>query len=125
MPVARRSVRLPAVLRLLAQHAAWRLTGSAAAGRGVVRSLSSDDPTTRTIAGMLLVRAGRHAQPLLREALEARHALPLVVTILGDIGDQASRPMLSALTRDPDAAVAGAAREALRVLDARSDTAGR
>jgi hypothetical protein len=70
------------------------------------------------MAGMLLVRAGARAAPLLREALAARHALPMVVTILADIGDQASRPVLSALTRDPDVAVAGAAREALRVLDA-------
>jgi hypothetical protein len=70
------------------------------------------------MAGMLLTRAGHRSEPLLREALAARHALPLVVTILADIGDQESRPTLSALTRDPDAAVAGAAREALRVLDA-------
>ena len=114
----RRSIRLSAVLPLLAQHAAWRLTGFPAAGRGVVRALSSEDPTARTMAGMLLTRAGRRAEPLLREALAARHALPIVVTILADIGDQESRPILSELTQDPDAAVAGAAREALRVLDA-------
>ena len=114
----RRSIRLSAALPLLAQNAAWRLTGSEAAGRAVVRALSSDDPTTRTMAGMLLVRAGPRSTPLLREALAARSALPMVLPILADIGDQGSRPTLQALTRDPDAAVAGAAREALRVLDA-------
>jgi hypothetical protein len=122
--VPRRPVQLSAVLPLLARHAAWRLTGSEAAGRGVVRALSSADPTTRTMAGMLLVRAGDRSRPLLREALAARRALPMVLPILADIGDHESRPALSALTRDPDPAVAGAAREAMRVLDARSGRAG-
>jgi hypothetical protein len=89
------------------------------AGRGVVQALSSTDPTTRTMAGMLLVRAGNRSRPLLREALAARQALPMVLPILADIGDQESRPAVSALARDPDPAVAGAAREAMRVLDAR------
>jgi hypothetical protein len=85
----------------------------------VVRALASDDPTTRTMAGMLLVRSGSRSVPLLRDALAARHALPMVLPILADIGDQGARPALHALTQDPDASVAGAAREALRVLDAR------
>lgn len=121
----RRSVQLSAVLPLLARSAAWRLTGSETAGRAVVRALASADPTTRTMAGMLLARAGRRAGPLLREALAARHALPMVLPILADIGDQESRPALSALTRDPDAAVATAAREGLRVLDAQLGGPGR
>lgn len=120
----RRSVRFSAFLPLLAQHAAWRLTGLPSAGRAVVRALSSDDPTTRTSAGMLLVRAGQRALPLLREALAARQALPMVLPILADIGDQDSRPAIDALTRDPDPAVARAAREALRLLDARRRAPG-
>lgn len=123
--MARRSVRFSALLPLLAQHAAWRLTGSRSAGHAVVRALSSDDPTTRTTAGMLLTRAGPRSAPLLREALATRYALPMVLPILADIGDQESRPALSALARDPDPAVAGAAREALRVLEARGSGAGR
>ena len=86
----------------------------------MVRALSSDDATTRTTAGMLLVRAGQRSVPLLREALSRRQALPMVLPILADIGDQESRPAISALTRDPDPPVAGAAREALRVLAART-----
>jgi HEAT repeat protein len=116
--VPRRPIRVSAVLWLLAQHAAWRVTGLEAAGRGIVRALSSADPTVRTMAGMLLVRAGHGATPLLREALAARQSLPMVVTLLADIGDQASRPILTELTQDPDVAVARAARQALRVLDA-------
>jgi hypothetical protein len=122
--VPRRSVRFSAVLPLLARHAAWRLTGLQSAGRAVVQALSSDDPTTRVMAGMLLVRARQRSLPLLREALAARRALPMVLPILADIGDQASRPAIHALTRDPDPAVAGAAREALRVLDAQIPSRG-
>ena len=122
--MSRRPIRISGVLGLLALHATWRATGLRAPGRGVVRALASDDPTIRTMAGMLLTRAGHRAEPLLREALAARQSLPMVVTILGDIGDQASRPILSELTRDPDVAVAGAARQALRVLDAQSRAPG-
>jgi HEAT repeat protein len=43
----------------------------------------------------------------------------MVLPILADIGDQESRPTLTDLTRDTDQAVAEAAREGLRVLDAR------
>jgi HEAT repeat protein len=110
------------VLGLLAQHAAWRATGLRGAGRAVVRALGSQDPTVRTMAGTLLARSGSRAEPLLREALAARESLPMVVTLLGDVGDETCRPSLSELTHDPDEAVAGAARQALRVLDARQHT---
>ena len=110
---------ITAVLRLLAQHAAWRTMGLRTAGRAVVRALGSADPTVRTMAGTLLARSGTRAEPLLREALAARQNLPMVVTLLGDVGSESCRPALSELTRDPDETVAGAARQALRVLDAR------
>ena len=110
---------LAEVLRLLAQHAAWRATGLRGSGRAVVRALGSEDPTVRTMAGTLLARSGSRAEPLLREALAARESLPMVVTLLADVGDETCRPALSELTRDSDEAVAGAARQALRVLHAR------
>jgi hypothetical protein len=110
------------VLGLLARHAAWRATGLRGPGRAVVRALGSSDPTVRTMAGTLLARSGSRAEPLLREALDARENLPMVVTLLGDVGDETCRPALSALTQDADATVAGAAQQALRVLDARQRT---
>jgi hypothetical protein len=71
------------------------------------------------MAGTLLARSGSRAEPLLEEALAARESLPMVVTLLADIGDEKCRHALYELTRDEDTAVAGAARQALRVLDAR------
>jgi HEAT repeat protein len=112
-------VAIADVLGLLAQHAAWRATGLRTSGRALVRALGSADPTVRTMAGTLLVRSGARAEPLLREALAARENLPMVVTLLGDVGNETCRPALSDLTNDPDEAVAGAARQALRVLDVR------
>jgi hypothetical protein len=110
--------------------AAWRATGLRGPGRAVVRALGSEDPTVRTnttvctMAGTLLAKSGSRAEPLLQEALAARESLPMVVTLLADIGDEKFRPALDELTRDPDAAVAGAARQVLRVLDARHHTGG-
>jgi HEAT repeat protein len=122
--VTRRTTPIADVLGLLAQHAAWRATGLRGPGRAVVRALGSEDPTVRTMAGTLLAKSGSRAEPLLQEALAARESLPMVVTLLADIGDEKFRPALDELTRDPDAAVAGAARQALRVLDARHHTGG-
>lgn len=102
---------------VLAQNALWRATGLPAAGRAVLRGLDSPDASVRTIAGMLLVRGGVRAVPLLEEAAAARRGLPLVATLLGDIGDPRARPTLIALTADQDPEVARAARDALRALE--------
>ncbi len=112
-------MRLDAVARVWLQSLVWRATGWRPAGRAVVRALESPDPNVRTIAGMLLVRAGPRAEPLLLEAVAARRSLPLVTQILADIGDPRLEPTLVALSRDHDPEVARVAREALRVLAAR------
>jgi hypothetical protein len=97
----------------------WRTTGSRAAGRALVRALGSPDATARTIAGMFLVQGGQRAEPLLREALARREHLPLVLTIIGDVGARSFDADLRRLSDDPDPQVAQAAREALRVLSFR------
>lgn len=112
-------MRLTGAARLLLQNALWRVTGLAVAGRAVVRTLGSPDDDLRTMAGILLARAGRRAVPLLAEALRRRENLPLVLAVLGDIGDWRLEPELVQLGQDRDPAVAEAARDALRVLEAR------
>lgn len=94
----------------------WRATGSRVAGRVLVRALGSGDATARTIAGMFLAQGGKRAGPLLREALARREQLPLLLTIIGDVGDRSFEPELRRFAQDPDPQVASAAREALRVL---------
>jgi hypothetical protein len=71
------------------------------------------------IAGMSLVQTGRRAEPLLADALERRENVPIVLSILGDIGDPACEPVLARFTGDPDPETARAARDALRTLHAR------
>jgi hypothetical protein len=114
----RRGARLPGTARLVAAYAAWRLTGARRAGRALVEALEAPDEARRTVAGMLLVKAGRPAVPLLREALRRRAGLPLALTVLGDVGDPAAAPDLQAFAGDADPRVARAAREALRTLAA-------
>ncbi len=94
----------------------WRSTGLRAAGRALVRALGSDDEDLRTIAGMFLVKAGKDAEPLLEEALERRENLPMVLWVLGDIGDRRLEPEIRQFSDDRDPRVAGAARDALRGL---------
>ena len=84
----------------------------------MVRALGSPDDTERVVAGMFLVRAGAKAEPFLEEALRRRENLPMVLSILGDIGDRKFQPELEEFSADGDPKVAQAARDALRVLAA-------
>ena len=102
--------------KLFAARSVWRTLGSTAAGRALLGGLGSPDEDVRTLAGMLLVRSGKRAEPLLEEALDKRLHLPVVLTILGDLGDPAAAPRLRQFSDDPDIEVARAAREALATL---------
>jgi hypothetical protein len=106
------------VTDLFLYRAAWRLLGIRSAGRVLVQSLGSSDDSVRIVAGMFLVKAGKHAEPLLEEALSRRENLPMVLSILGDIGSKKLEPNLRQLSSDRDPMVAQAAQNALRVLAA-------
>ena len=106
-------------VRLHLCRALWRITGLRRAGRALVRALGSRDEGVRALAGMLLVREGRRSEPLLAEALGRRECLPVVLTILGDLGDPRFEPELRRFTHDHEPRVAESAKEALRILEAR------
>jgi HEAT repeat protein len=104
--------------RLFALGALWRGAGVESAGRALVKALESNDENLRTIAGMMLVKAGRRSVPLLQDALARRESLPMALSVLADLGDPSCETAFRAFASDPDPKVAAAAREALRVLEA-------
>jgi hypothetical protein len=103
---------------LFIANAIWRITGWLPAGRVLVRALGSPNENLRTIAGILLEKAGKKSEPLLQEALKKRENLSMVLIILGDIGARKFEPDIRHLSQDPDPNVASAARAALRILKA-------
>ena len=109
-------MRVGGAAKLFAYRALWRAAGSLRAGRALVRALGSTDEGLRTIAGMFLVKAGKDSEQLLHEALARRENVPMVLTVLADIGDSRLEPEIRAFSQDEDPNVAKAAREALRVL---------
>ena len=111
-------MRLAGAGRLFVYKTLWRRLGLRSSGRALVHALGAADEDLRTIAGMFLVQGGRQAEPLLLEALARRENLPMVLSILGDIGDQRLESELRRFTHDSDAEVARAAQDALRVLGA-------
>jgi hypothetical protein len=113
------SMNLGGAARLYACNALWRATGSLAAGRALLNALGSRDEDLQTLGGMFLAQAGKKAEPLLEEALAKREHLPLVLILLGDIGDPKYEGELRRFSHDPDLQVASAARSALHVLKAR------
>ena len=115
-----RAMNLGGSVRLYACNALWRATGSLAAGRALLNALGSRDEDLQALAGMFLVQGGKRAEPLLEEALAKREHLPLVLTLLGDIGDPKYEAELRRLSDDPEARVAAAARSALHVLKAQT-----
>jgi hypothetical protein len=109
--------------RLFGANALWRITGSRSAGRTLVEALGSRDEDLRSLAGIFLTRGGRRAEPLLREALDRRRHLPMVLTVLGSLGDPRYEPVFQSFSQDPDPEVADAAREGLHLLEIRGHPA--
>lgn len=95
---------------------AWRATGLRVFGRLIVGTLDSSNENLRSIAGIALVKAGRIAEPLLEEALHRREHLPIILTVLADIGDDRIESEIRSFSAHTDPKVAEAARQALRVL---------
>ncbi len=104
--------------RLFVSRAFWGLTGIDAAGRVLVDALNAEDEDVRSIAGILLTRAGRRAEPLLEEALARGEHVPMVLSVLGSIGDPKVVPDLRPFVESDDPDVARAAREVIRTLEA-------
>lgn len=94
----------------------WKLFGTRGSGQRLIEGLSSPNENVRTLAGMFLVQSGRKAIPLLEHELENRRNMPLVLTILGDIGAVESEGQLRRHLDDPEPEAAKAANEALRAL---------
>lgn len=110
-------MKLGEATALFGAAAAWRL-GSRAAGRRLVDGLSSADEESRQIAGMLLVRAGARAAPLLAEELKQPRNLPHLLRVMGDAAPQVFATELERYAVSDDAAVRQAARDALRAAAA-------
>ncbi len=109
-------MRVGQVLSLFAWNIIWRITGLKSAGQKLVDKLDAPDEEARVIAGMLLVKAGRRAEPLLQAALSTGQHVPTVLTIWGDIGDWRAVPELHHYSQDPRPEVAQAAQAALMAL---------
>jgi hypothetical protein len=108
-----------AFVRLYALKSLWTATGCHSAGRALVKALGSTDEGERTVAGMLIARGGKRAEPLVTDAIRRREHLPIVLLIAGDIGATNLEPDLRHLTTDPDPDVARAATDALEMLAAK------
>ncbi|MDH5506728.1 MAG: hypothetical protein OEZ02_05870 [Anaerolineae bacterium] len=107
-------------LYLFGANIAWRATGFRPAGRPLLNNINSPDENLKTIAGMFLVQAGKKAEPLLREALQTSQNLPMLLTIIGDIGAQQFAPDAESLRDSSDPHVAEAARYALKAIARRN-----
>ena len=107
-------------LRLFLSAAIWRITGARKFGHILIEALDSSDENLRMISGTLLARGGSRNLPLLRQALEKQHNLPMILTLIGDIGETDEITLLKRYAADEHADVAHAASDALRILCSRA-----
>lgn len=107
--------------KLLAVGAAWRLTGVSAAGDALVAAVTTGGETERTLAGMLLVKAGDRSVPVVTDAIMTGPEPADLVDVLVSIGTDDARAALLRVSQAPPPAVRPATRnaaaEALRTLD--------
>lgn len=115
------------VAQLFVSKAVWNVTGLDVAGRTLIHALDSKDEDIRTIAGMFLVQTGQRSEPLLKEALHKGQHLPMVIHVLGSIGDPGVESELRPFTEDSDPEIVRAAQDAIRAIDfvSQSDPSGR
>jgi hypothetical protein len=105
---------------VLAAGATWRLAGVPAAGRALVTAATTGGENERTMAGMLLVRAGDRSVPLVTAAIldgATGRELPDVLASIGT--DRARAALVTVMREAPE--VRAAAAEALATLDAIRD----
>ncbi|MDF2975996.1 MAG: hypothetical protein K0S40_724 [Actinomycetospora sp.] len=107
--------------RVLAAGATWRLTGLASAGDALLDAVAHGEETERTLAAMLLVRAGDRSVPLVTDAVLSGRGDVDLVDVLASIDTTDARAALARLAQAPPSAVPArvpaAATEALRTLD--------
>jgi hypothetical protein len=108
---------------ILAAGAAWRLAGVPAAGRALMAAVVSGGDNERTLAGMLLVRAGNRSVPLLTTAILNGATGRELPDVLASIGTDRARAELVRLSQEKAVTppVRAAAAEALATLDAIRD----
>jgi HEAT repeat protein len=86
----------------------------------MVRGLASPDRNVRTIAGILLVRGGAKAEPILLEALRDHNNPEMVLRVLGDVASTRAKPSILPFAEDSDPKIADAAKDALKIIDLRA-----
>lgn len=107
--------------RILAAGATWRLTGIAAAGDALLTATTAGSETERTLAGMLLVKAGNRSVPVVSDAVLTGKGTADLVDVLASIDTADARAALVRVAQAPPSTVAPqaqvAAAEALRTLE--------
>jgi hypothetical protein len=109
-------VQLAESAKLFASYFLWRWTGLSGPGRALVTGLDSADPNNRMIAGMFLVRGGRRAVPLVREALAKGRGLPVILNVAGSLGSRDLIPLVERYTHADDERIARQADQTLDLL---------
>ena len=104
--------------RVLMSKMMWSLTRFDAHGRSLVRALESEDETSRTLALMCLTHAGKRAEPLLLDALQKSKDIPMIITVLGSVGDPTIVPRIRPFIESDDQNVSEAATQAIRIIEA-------
>ena len=107
--------------RILAVGVTWRLIGITAAGDALLTAVTTGSETDRTLAGMLLVKAGNRSVPVVTDAVLTGKGAADLVDVLASINTADARAALEMVAQAAPSVVAAQAKDAaaaaLRTLD--------
>lgn len=86
----------------------------------MIEGLDAPEETVRMIAGTFLTRAGPRVVPIIVEKLDERKNIPMMLTIIGDVGGRDHIPLLERYSTHHNPDAAKAALDAIRVIRART-----
>jgi len=110
-------------IKLFVFRILWQWFGIRWVGESLISALVSNDENIRTIAGMFLVQTGERSRPIVEASLAENNTLPILLTILGDIGDAGTVRKLELYTHNSDPEIVRAADDALIAIKLRQQKA--
>jgi len=103
--------------RVLVAGLLWRLFGARKSAETLLDAFAADNEQNRMLAGMSLVKSGRRSFDLIEQKIEQGKASALLIRLLPDIDNQASRAVLERIAGRDDKELATVANQCIAMID--------
>jgi len=95
----------------------WRLFGTRQSAETLFDAMSGESEQNRMLAGISLVKGGQRSFDFIEQKIEQGKASALLIRLLPDIDDQASRAVLERIAGRDDKELATVANQCIAMID--------